>query len=60
MVNNKAKIKDGLVVGLLWLVWSVISDWHELNTPILAKGALAGQSHEKVEEGSQGDIPSIG
>ena len=39
-VTTKAKIKDGLVVGFLWLVWSVISDWRELNTPILAKGAL--------------------
>jgi hypothetical protein len=39
-VRNKVKIKDGLVVGLLWLVSSVISDWHELHTPILATGAL--------------------
>ena len=45
---NKAKIKDGLWVGLLWLVWSVISDWHELHTPILAKGALTSVIGESV------------
>jgi hypothetical protein len=39
-VRNKAKIKDGLQLALVWLVWSVISDWHELRTPVLAKGAL--------------------
>lgn len=40
--RNKAKIKDGLWVGLMWLIVSVISDWRELHTPILAKGALIG------------------
>lgn len=39
-VRNKARFKDGLVVGLLWFVSSVVSDWHELNTPILREGAL--------------------
>ncbi len=41
-VRNKAKIKDGLQMALVWLVWSVISDWHEFRTPLLAKGALIG------------------
>jgi len=29
-------------MGLAWLVWSVISEWHELQTPGLAKNALIG------------------
>ncbi len=41
-VRNKRKIKDGLQMGLAWLVWSVISDWHELRTPALTKNALIG------------------
>lgn len=39
-VKNQAKIKDGLQMGLAWLIWSVISEWHELRTPALAKTAL--------------------
>jgi hypothetical protein len=41
-LRNKRKIKDGLQMGLAWLVWSVISEWHELRTPLLAKNALVG------------------
>jgi hypothetical protein len=41
-IRNKRKVKDGLQIGLAWLVWSVISDWHELRTPVLTKNALIG------------------
>ncbi len=40
--RNKRKIKDGLLMGLIWLVWSVISEWHDLHTPILAKSTVIG------------------
>jgi hypothetical protein len=39
-VRYKPRFKDGLMVGLTWLVWSVISDWREINTPILRQDAL--------------------